>query len=344
MLTVQLDLQINSSKIAQIYIRDFLVKSGRILDMDRLKLSLVKTEALLTDHDIAEGKEIELSICYQGRYPLTNVFKGFITEVHREKQWLDIEAEDYSYLLKPHINQTFKELYDADIIEQITGGKVQLAKIESRKYYPKISFEDMSIRKALRYLANNSNSDCFFRGNQLYYGEKFQLLEQTILPVIDLNHPAIVSRSNLKWHDENKEVQVFAVARDKKGDVHTGKKGKGAIFHKLKLDGMNAEETQTKAEERYKQLIKSGYRGSIKLLAEPFIWHSGLVKIMDQRTSNNYVDAVHYSFSPSAGLRMELFMGQSADDYTAFIKSKKRGTCLMKENQSDLGYVKKGKL
>lgn len=341
MLVVQLELTIEGKTIPQKYIKDFKIKLSRITRPQTLDLSLVRKAFNKNPELFGEDKEIELKACYKNRYELTPLFKGFITEFTPSNTYVSLKCEDYSHKLKKVVNIAYKQTYDGNIFKQLVP--LDTSNVQNRKYFTKVSFRYMSVNRILEYSAERSNSDWFFINDKLYYGEKYSFNEQKEIMEVDLDSPLVVKKDNLKWHEGVKDLKVVVIAKDEKGKVYTGKAGSGSKKREFEEPGMSKGQVQDKAKELYKELTFRGYRGSIKLFAEPIVYHSEKIKITDGTIEREaYIDAVEFSFSLSGGLRMELFVGQEEKEKKKPKKLKKRGNRKgkrgNKKKKQSLGY------
>lgn len=302
-------LEIEGNLIPQAYIKSFSVKSSRIERPETLEIELVKKLERYKEF-LKEKKKIVLKVCFKDRYPLTKVFDGVITKPNLEQASVKLSCEDFSYLLREPKTVTFVKTHDGEIIKGLAGKFANTSNVQNRQYYRKISFTQKSARWILNQLSEKSLSDWFFIGDKLHYGEKYSFVKEKELPLIDLKAPYIVE-NKLKWHEGVPNLRTVVVGTDEKGKVHIGKYGKGSNVRKSFDKDAGKEGVQEKAEKLYKELSFKGYKGSLKLLLEPIIFHSEAIGLLDEETLREArIDTVNYSWSPSSGLRQEIFVGQ----------------------------------
>lgn len=335
-----IELSIEGNVIEQKYLKDFKAKLSRIERVQTIDFKLAKKIFRNKPDLFKEDKEISLKICYKDRYDLKEVFKGITSEIHPSKTDVAVKCEDFSRKQKKIINISFTKIWDGEIIKQITD--LDTTNVQNRRFFNKVVFNSMSVNSAISYLADKSNSDWFIINEKLYYGEKYSFSNQKEVLEIDLDSPMVVNKESLKWHEGEKDLKVRVIGRDDKGKVYQGIKGKGKNVKKFERPGMGKDSVKDEAEKLYKELTFRGYRGSLKLFADPVVFHSEKVKLIDGAIEREaYIDAVEFSWSLSQGLKMELFVGQEEKEKKK-IKLKKRGNRKgrrkKKNKKQGLGY------
>ncbi len=314
MLVVKINLKIKDKEINQAIIKSFTVSDSRIERPSNLNISLAKKSDKKKDDLYKVKDKIELSVCYDKRYPLKKIFEGLVKKVNKEQRGeIILECEDYSYLLSQKmITTTFTDMSDEDIIKRLAS-TVNTSNVKKQQKYKKISFTNKSVRFIIKTLAENALVDYFFKGDKLFYGKKYSFNNQKDIYEIDLKGKYIVN-NNLKWHEGVPGLKVIVVGTDEKGKSHTGKAGKGSNVRQFGDYTASKDQVQEEAEKRYKELSFKGYRGTIKLLAEPLTGHSEQVILTLDKARQAWIDKVTYSFSLSGGLRQEWSIGETEEE------------------------------
>ncbi len=320
-----IELAIDGVKIPQSFIKSFSVKSSRIERPMTLEIELVKKLNRYREA-FKEKARVTLKVAYKDRYPLTKVFDGVLTKPNQERRTIKLKCEDLSYLLKEPKTITFVNLWDGDIIKRLAPG-ANVDNVKNRKHYRKVSFTQKSVRWIMNYLAEKSLSDWFFIADKLYYGEKYSFTKEKETSLIDLKAPYIVQNS-LNWHEGVPNLKVIVVGTDEKGRPYIGKAGKGTNIRKFFDKDAGKDSVGDKAKEHYKELSFKGFRGSLKLLAEPILSHSQKVIIKEEdKEREAWIDSQTITWSPSDGLRQEIKVGEQEKETKkkAKKKAKKKG-------------------
>ena len=256
-----------------------------------------------------EGAAIKFESGYT-QYGLFTEFEGFVREVS-ENQPYTLTCEDYFYSLRNIVNKTYKNIYSGAIIKQLCNGTgIDTSQVQNGVKIQYKIYSNKTARFILQDLAYRSGYDCFMRGNKIVFGPPFKDADSGLVGIFRYGQNIIEDNLSLSDGDFDK-VTVVSEKMDGTGEIFKGVAGTGKKNKTVYIDNLSKEDTIERAKEMLKFLNYKGFRGDIQAFGYPPAFHSGKIRVIDDRFPDKsgyyYTEKVEKEYGDS-GFRQKIYL------------------------------------
>jgi Phage late control gene D protein (GPD). len=255
---------------------------------------------------VSVGDAVEIKLGYGD--DLQTEFKGYLKRISRDNNSLVLECEDALYLLNKSIkDKEYKQVNIksllTDVLHQVDAG----FSVECDYNYTLekfVAFHHTAL-DVLKKVHDETKANIWFEDKTLHihpvYAEKAD--ETAVIYDTRVN----VQSNELKWIDKNdKKVEIEVVYNLPNGDKQKETYGtSGGEKVTRYVNGSNAAEMKTAAENEYKLWNYSGFEGSFTAWLIPKVKAGGSVRLrdVDKDEGKYYVTGVEIEFGQNGAKR-----------------------------------------
>ncbi|WP_400192820.1 hypothetical protein [Hymenobacter sp. B81] len=277
-------------------------------------------ERVRTEDVVKVGDEVEVQLGYDGQ--LRTEFKGYVAEIKLTVPF-EVRLEDeFFHLKRQAVNKTWKKTTLRQLLAELVPG-VKLSPSVPQLSIDAFRADRTTVAGVLQKLKENYLVCAYFRAGQLYVGLPYT--EFTSSSAVDGALAKYSFQQNVVADDltykrkEDVRIKAKVVAMHRNGKKTTVS-GVGDVDGEertitLRTETKDAAELKRMAEAELAKFKYDGYRGKLTSFGVPFVLHSGIAELYDerhpQRDGRYLVDSVKTSFGPE-GFRREVELGKRA--------------------------------
>jgi hypothetical protein len=277
-------------------------------------------EVVKLEDVVAVGDPVEVQLGYDGQ--LRTEFKGYVAEIKLTIPF-EVRLEDeFFHLKRTRVNRTWKNT----TLRKLLADLVPSATLHSS--IPSMSIDSFradrtTVAGVLKLLRDDYPGLCaYYRDGRLFCGLTYT--EFTSSSTVDGAEAFFCFQQNIVSDElsytrkEDVRIKAKVVAMHKNGKKTTTEAGDPDGEERtiiLRTETKDKSELKKLAEAKLAAFKYDGYRGSFTAFGAPFILHSGVADLLDekhpQRSGRYLVDRVKVSFGPN-GFRRTLELGKRA--------------------------------
>lgn len=313
------DFRINSKRFYDVNEAVIITTRKDISDTAVIKLpktALLRRGKEITSVEVAKQFNVGDQVVLKSGYKptLRTEFVGYVKEIKTSIP-LEIHCEDSMYLLRnKNLKKSFKNVRLLALLEFVLDGKLKLT---DKTKVPNIRFDEFYIKnqsapQVLQKLSETYGLRIYLSSqDKLYVGWQneenrasgtYSIGNNTFPdPSLDYqNESSVRLQVEAKWIKSDNTTESVTV-----GDAD----GEKRTLHFYEVE--NLKQLKELAESKLKDLKYTGYRGNVTGFAEPYLQHSGSLKIINdnfpEQTSTYLIESVTTTIG--TGIRRECELG-----------------------------------